>query len=372
MNAPTVKGPGKVRIYRVWAFALRLYLIIPPLGRISTTSGAKEGKMKILHWALVHAAGAVLAMVAAVSASAQNYPNRPITIVLPFAAGGGGDMLARIVSAKLEQQLGRPVLVEPKPGAGGVIASNVVAKGTADGYTLLMGTSSPLAINVTLYKSLPYNPGTDFIPVIDMARVPFVLVVNPSLPVKTVRELIQFAKENPDKLSFGSSGVGSPGHLFMEMFKSMTGTSMIHVPYKGTLPALSDVVAGHIQLMFCDVGPCRGQLESGAVRPLGIATKTRFTTVPNIPTIAESGVPGYEAAAWQMLVAPAKTPREIVDKLHAELKSILDQQEVKDQIIQNGFIPVDNPSVDELHAFVNAEIMRWGKVVTQTGLAGSQ
>ncbi len=328
--------------------------------------------MKMLHGALAHAAGAVLAMMAALSASAQPYPNRPVTIVLPFAPRGGGDLLVRSISAKLEQRLGKPVIIESKPGAGGVIASNIVAKSAPDGYTLLMGTSSPLAINVTLYKSLPYNPGTDFIPVIDMARVPFVLVVNPSLPVKAVRELIEYAKANPNKLSFGSSGVGSPGHLFMELFKSMTGTSMIHVPYKGTLPALSDAVAGHIQLMFCDVGPCRGQMESGAVRPLGIATKTRFVTVPNIPTIAESGVPGYEAAAWQMLVVPAKTPREIVEKLHGELKSILDQQEVKDQIIKTGFIPVDNPSVDELHAFVNSEITRWGKVVTQTGLAGSQ
>jgi tripartite-type tricarboxylate transporter receptor subunit TctC len=197
-------------------------------------------------------------------------------------------------------------------------------------------------------------------------------VVNPSLSVKTVKELIEFAKANPDKLSFGSSGVGSPGHLFMEMFKQMTGTRMIHVPYKGTLPALNDVVAGHIQLMFCDVGPCGGQIQSSTVRPLGIATKTRFTTVPNIPTIAESGVLGYEAAAWQMLVAPAGTPRDIVGKLHAELKTILDQQDVRDQIIKTGFIPAENPSVDELHAFVNSEIERWGKVVTQTGLAGSQ
>jgi tripartite-type tricarboxylate transporter receptor subunit TctC len=144
------------------------------------------------------------------------------------------------------------------------------------------------------------------------------------------------------------------------------------VPYKGTLPALNDVVAGHIQLMFCDVGPCQGQLDAGTVRPLGISTPTRFTGVPNIPTIAESGVPGYAAAAWQMLVVPAKTPRDIVEKLHGELKAILDQQEVKDQVIRTGFIPVDNPSVDELRAFMNAEIVRWGKVVTQTGLAGSE
>lgn len=325
--------------------------------------------MRILHAAL---AGAVLIMATAVPASAQTYPDRPIMIVLPFAPGGAGDLLARIISTRLQERLGKPVIIEGKPGAGGVIASNYVAKSTPDGYVLLMGTSSPLAIDVTLHKSLPYNPGTDFIPVIEMASVPFVLVVNPSLPVKTVEELIQYAKANPGKLSFGSSGVGSPGHLFMELFNSMTGTSMIHVPYKGTLPALNDVIAGHIQLMFCDVGPCRGQLQSETVRPLGISTKNRFSAVPKIPTIAESGVPGYEAAAWQMLVVPAKTPRDIIEKLHAELKSIVDQQEVKDQIIKTGFIPVDNPSVDELHTFMNTEIMRWGKVVTQTGLAGSQ
>lgn len=343
------------------------------LGEIlSQRCSCTEADMRIFHRVLVHVIGVGVAMAALVSAYAQNYPSRPITIVLPFAPGGAGDLLARIVGAKLEQQLGKPVLIEGKPGAGGVVATNFVAKGTPDGYTLLMGTSSPLAIDATLYKTLPYNPATDFIPVADVASVPFVLVVNPSLSVKTVKELIEFAKTNPDKLSFGSSGVGSPGHLFMEMFKQMTGTRMIHVPYKGTLPALNDVVAGHIQLMFCDVGPCGGQLQSGTVRPLGIATKTRFTTVPNIPTIAESGVPGYEAAAWQMLVAPAGTPRDVVGKLHAELKTILDQQEVRDQIIKTGFIPAENPSVDELHAFVNSEIERWGKVVTQTGLAGSQ
>lgn len=337
------------------------------------------------HRALAHMASTILAsailasailamaaMVAAIPTSAQTYPDRPVAIVLPFAAGGGGDLLARLISTQLEQRLGKPVLVEGKPGAGGVLASNDVAKSTPDGYTLLMGTSSPLAIDVTLYKSLPYNPNTDFIPVVEMASVPFVLVVNPSLPVKTVEELIQYAKAKPGELSFGSSGMGSPGHLFMELFKSMTGTNMIHVPYKGTLPALNDVVAGHIQLMFCDVGPCRGQLDSGTVRPLGISTNTRFTAVPNIPTIAESGVPSYAAAAWQMLVLPAKTPRDIVEKLHGTLKSVLDQQEVKDQIIKSGFIPVDNPSVDELRAFMSAEIIRWGKVVTQTGLAGSQ
>ncbi len=249
---------------------------------------------RFLHGALAHIVGVALVMVAAVSVApaASPFPNRPVTIVLPFAPGGGGDLLARIISAKLEPKLGQPVIVEDKPGAGGVIASNAVSKATPDGYTMLMGTSSPLAIDATLYKRLPYNPGNDFIPVAEVARVPFVLVVNPSLPVKSVAELIQYAKANPGKLSFGSSGIGSPGHLFMELFMSMTGTKMVHVPYKGSLPALTDVVAGHIQLMFCDVGPGRGQMESGRVRSLGISTKTKFSEVPTVPPIADFGRAG--------------------------------------------------------------------------------
>lgn len=328
--------------------------------------------MKILHGALTHIVGLALVMAAAVSTApaAQTFPNRPVTIVLPFAAGGAGDLLARIISAKLEPRLGQPVVVEDKPGAGGVIASNTVAKGTADGYTMLMGTSSPLAIDSTLYKHLPYNPATDFIPIAEVARVPFVLVVNPSLPVKSVDDLIKYAKANPGKLSFGSSGIGSPHHLFMQLFMSMTGTKMVHVPYKGSVPALIDVVAGHIQLMFCDVGPGRGQMQSGKVRSLGISTKARFSEVPTVPPIADS-VPGFDAAAWQMLVVPAKTPRPIVERLHKEITAILDMPDVKERILKTGFIPVKNPSVDELDAFMKSEIVRWGKVVKQAGLAGS-
>jgi len=318
------------------------------------------------------AAGCGLAAASPSASQAQTYPNKPITIVLPFAAGGGGDMLARIISAKLEPKLGKPIIVEAKPGAGGVIGTGVVARSPADGYTLLMGTSTPLAINVTMHKSLPYNPATDFIPIADVASVPFVLVVNPDLPIKSVADLIAYAKANPGKLSFGSSGVGAPHHLYMEMFKSMTGTEMMHVPYKGTLPALQDVIAGHIQLMFCDIGPCGGMISGGKVRPLGIATKARFPTMPDIAPIAELGVPGFDAAAWQMLVVPAGTPREVVDKLHGSIKEILDMKEVKDQIVATGFIPDDNPSVEGLQAFVKKEIGRWGEIVQKTGLAGSQ
>jgi len=334
-------------------------------------TGVKRALARVVGPLALLAASLMIAA-APVAGVAQTYPVKPITIVLPFAAGGGGDMLARIVGAKLEQKLGKPIIVDTKPGGGGVIGTNIVAKSAPDGYTMLMGTSTPLAINVTLHKSLPYNPASDFIPIADVASVPFVLVVNPDLPIKSIPELIKYAKDNPGKLSFGSSGPGAPHHLFMEMFKSMTGTDMIHVPYKGTLPALQDVVAGHIQLMFCDVGPCGGQIMAGKVRPLGIATRTRFPTMPDIAPIGELGVPSFQAAAWQMLVVPAGTPRPVVDKLHASIKEVLDMPEVKDQIVANGFIPNDNPSVEGLQAYVVSEIGRWGEIVKKTGLAGSQ
>ena len=327
--------------------------------------------MKLLHGALALAAGVMMTAIA--PATAQNFPTKPITIVLPFAPGGGGDLLARIVGAKLEQRLGVPVVIEPRPGGGGIPASILVAKSTADGYTLLMGTSSPQAINVTLFKKLPYDPATELIPVADVARSPFIMVVNPAMPIKTIAELIAYAKANPGKLSFGSSGIGTPGHIYMEVFKRETGTNMVHVPYRGTMPALTDVAAGHIPLLFCDLGPCAGQLESGGVRPLGIATKVAFPTAQHIRPIAELGVPGFDYAAWQMLFAPAKTPRDVIEKLHTEIKAVLDQPETKEQIIKTGFMPAPaNPSVDELHAFVKKEILRWGDVVTKIGLAGSQ
>ena len=186
-----------------------------------------------------------------------------------------------------------------------------------------MATPTPMAINVTVHKSLPYDPATDLIPLGMVASAPFLLVVNPELPVNSVKELIAYAKANPGKLSYGSGGVGSPHHLDMELFKSMTGTQMTHVPYKGSLPALNDVVGGHIQLMFCDIPPAAGMIAAGKVRALGVSTRERIAAYPDIPTVAEAGVPGYAVAGWFMIVAPAKTPRAIVDKLHEELQNVI-------------------------------------------------
>ena len=229
-----------------------------------------------------------------------------------------------------------------------------------------------MAINVTVYKALPYDPATDLIPLAMVAQSPFILIVNPELPVKSVKELIAYGRANPGKLSYGSGGPGAPHHLYAELFASMTGIKMSHVPYKGSPPALNDVVGGHIQLMFCDVPPSAGMIQSGKVRALGVSPKARLDAFPDIPTVAEAGVPGYEAVAWFMVVAPAKTPAPIVDRLHRELKAVLAMPEVKAQITKLSLVPMETPSVSEMQSFVKSEIARWGKVVEAAGIARSQ
>jgi tripartite-type tricarboxylate transporter receptor subunit TctC len=305
-------------------------------------------------------------------ADAQDYPARPVTIVVPFAAGGGTDILARMLAAKFEQRLQKSFLIENRPGAGSTTGANAVAKAAPDGYTLLMAPSPTMAVSVSIYKNLPYDPAADFIPLALVAQTPFALVVTPALPVKSVTELIKLAKEKPGTLSYGSAGPGTPHHLYAELFKSMTGVQMNHVPYRGSLPILNDIAGGHLPVTFVDFGPAVGLLQSGKIRPIGISTKTRLATFPDIPPINEAGVPGFEAASWQMLVAPAKTPRPIVDRLHAELKTILAMPEIKEQITKGGMLTMENPAVEGLQNFVKSEIVRWGKVVQQAGLTGSQ
>ena len=312
-----------------------------------------------------------LAMVA-FGAQAQDYPLRPITFVVPFTPGAATDFLARLLGKELEERLGKPVVVENRPGAGTNIGSNSVAKAAPDGYTLLMATSTPMAINVTLHKSLPFDPTTDFVPLAMVAQSPFVLIVKPSLPVKSVTELIALAKEKPGQLSYGSGGPGAPHHLFAELFASMTGTKMTHVTYRGSVPALNDVVAGHIDFMFCDFASALGMLQGDKVRPLGVTTAARIPAFPNIPPINEAGVPGYDVAAWFMVTTTGKTPQPVVDKLYGELKSILAKPETKEQLLKLSLLPMDGKPVPEMQAFVKSEIVRWGKVVEAAGIAGSQ
>jgi tripartite-type tricarboxylate transporter receptor subunit TctC len=322
-------------------------------------------------WAAAVAAF-LLATAAAPPARADDYPVRPVTLIVPYTPGGSTEILARIVGQKLEQRLGKPVIVENKPGAGTVIGATAVAQSAPDGYTLLMATPTPMAINVTVHKSLPYDPAADFVPLGMVASAPFFLVVNPELPVHTVGELVAYAKANPGKLSYGSGGVGAPHHLYMELFKSMTGTQMAHVPYKGSLPALDDVVGGHIQLMFCDIPPAAGMVAAGSVRVLGVSTRDRIAAYPDVPTVAEAGVPGFDVAGWFMIVAPAKTPRAIVDKLHGELLNVMASPDVKERIVKLSLVPLPTPSVADMQSFVKTEIVRWGKIVQQAGIAGTE
>jgi tripartite-type tricarboxylate transporter receptor subunit TctC len=330
--------------------------------------------MKLVRRQFLHLTGAAVAGLSAPSlAWGEDYPSHAVTIVVPFTPGGSTDIVARLLAQHLEQRLDKTFVVENRPGAGTIIAANAVAKAAPDGYLLLMAPSSTMAVNVTLYKKLPYDPTVDFIPLAGLARVPFVLIVNPSLPVHSLRELIQYAKERPGQLSFASVGPGVPHHLYAELLMNTAGIAMTHVPYKGSAPALNDVVAGHIPLMFCDIPPAIGMLQAGKVRALGVTTFSRVPALPDVPTIAEAGLPEFGALpGWHMMVAPGKTPRDIVDKLHAELIAILALPEVQSQILKLGMLSFDNPSVEGLQDFVKSEIVRWGKVVRQAGIAGSE
>jgi tripartite-type tricarboxylate transporter receptor subunit TctC len=304
-------------------------------------------------------------------AGAQEYPARPVTIVVPYTPGGSTEILTRILAQNLTQRIGQSFIVENRPGAGTVIGASYVAKAEPDGYTLLMVTPTPMAINVRVHKELPYDPMRDFVPLVMVASAPFVLIVNSDLPVHSVKELIAYAKERPGKLSYGSGGVGAPHHLYAELFKSMTGIQLTHVPYKGSVPALNDVVAGHIELMFCDVPPSAGMIQAGKVRALGVTTKARLAAFPDIPPISET-VPGFEVAGWFMVVAPAKTPPAVVAKLHTEMKAVLATPAIKEQIAKLSLLPLETGSIDDMRAFVKSEIVRWGKVVEAAGIAGSE
>ena len=302
--------------------------------------------------------------------AAQDYPSRQVNFIVPFAPGGGTDILGRLVGQKLSDRFGKPFVIENHPGAGTVIAAVQVANSTPDGYTIMMATSGTLAMNTTLYKKLPYEPGKDLVLVALVCNVPFVLVVNPALPVHSVADLVKLAKERP--LSYGSGGAGAFHHLMGELFKTTMGIQMTHVPYKGTLPALNDVIAGHIQLMFSDLAPAYPLIQAGKVRALGVTTKQRAAAAPEIPPLAEVGVPGFDWAAWQSVAAPGGTPKDIVAKLNGAVNAAIAEPEVTKQLVQLQFIPVGKGTPEELERFVTSETARWAKVLQQAGVAGSE
>lgn len=317
--------------------------------------------------ALVLACGAA----PATSFAQADYPAHNVTIVVPFVPGGTTDLMGRLLAARLEQRLGKSFIVENKPGAGALTAAVGMARAAPDGYTLMISPSSAMATNVTLYKKLPYDPLADFVPLALLVRTPFALAVNPSLGVTSVADLIARAKTKPGALAFASPGPGTPHHLFAELFQTLTGTQLTHVPYKGVAPALNDVVAGHVQLIFTDIAPALGMIQEKKLLALGVTSKARVAALPNVAPL-DDNVAGFDATSWQMAIAPAATPPAIVTKLNAEIGAVMDAPDIAKQMVEMGMLPVEPASSDALRTFVKSEIDRWGAVVRQAGIAGTQ
>ena len=277
-----------------------------------------------------------------------------------------------MLGAKLEARLGQPLVVEVRPGAGGMIGAAAVAKAEPDGYTLLMSSSAAHVLVKILNKNTPYDPMKDFVPLALVAHAPWVLVANPSFPATSVKELIKLAKEKPGALSYASGGPGNPAHIYAEMLKKMTGIDMVHVPYKGVTAALNDIVGGHVPFMFSDILPAHPLIADGKLRALAVSSAKRVPLLPQVPSVAEAGVPGFDAAGWVLMAAPANTPPAIVAKLHGELKSVLELPESKEWFVKNGMSPAGSQSIEELQGFVQSELVRWGGILEQTGIAPSQ
>jgi tripartite-type tricarboxylate transporter receptor subunit TctC len=298
-------------------------------------------------------------------ARAQAYPAKPIRLVVPYPPGGPTDVLARIVAAKLPDVLGQQVVLDNKPGASGMIGAEQVAKSAPDGYTLLSNASIHV-INPSLYPKANFDAINDFAPVTQLASVPLILVVNSELPVRSVKDLIAYAKANPGKLNFGSSGNAAAPHLAGESFKIMTGAPMQHVPYKGSAPALTDLIGGQVQLMFDSMPSAMPHVKAGKIRPLAVTTAQRVAAVPDLPTVAEAGVPGYDISTWYGVWAPKGTPREIVERLHAEIAKVLKLPDTRERYAGLGADPVGS-TPDEFAAYCRSELAKWAKVVKESG-----
>jgi tripartite-type tricarboxylate transporter receptor subunit TctC len=304
-------------------------------------------------------------------AHAQQYPSRPVTIVVPFAAGGGSDLLARLVAQKLEEKLGKPFIIENRPGAATTLAAMQVVRAVPDGYTLMQATSSTMAINVSMSKKLAYEPLKDLVPVALLSSSPFFLVVNKDSPLQSVADLISLAKAKPNSLNYGSGGPGSMHHLSTELLQSLAGIQMTHVPYKATPPAMNDLLAGNIQVLFGDTTSTLPFIKQGTVRALAVTTAKRSPAAPDVPAVAET-VPGFESASWQMLVAPGATPPEVIALLNREVYAIFSNPAVIGELERRGIGPALTGNPAEVQDFVKQEIVRWSDVVRRAGLEGSQ
>jgi tripartite-type tricarboxylate transporter receptor subunit TctC len=317
---------------------------------------------------------AAFATVAAIaSASAQTYPTKSITLVVPLAAGTGMDTIARLYSEQLASSLGKPIVIDNRPGAAMMLAISSLARAAPDGYTLGIATSGPLATNPVLYKRIDYDPDKDFTPIALYVKSPFVLVVNPALPVRTVGDLIKLAKESASPLNYSTPGVGLMQHLSAEFMKQRFGFEATHVPYRNTPQSVTDIVAGHVAFGFAEAGAAVPLIKEGKLRAIAVSSKTRLPILPEVPPFAEaSGASDYEAVSWHVLLAPAGTPAPVIDRLHGEMKRIMGGAEMVGKVAEVGLIPFDIQPLDETRAYIKSEQDKWGPLVRTLGLAGSQ
>ena len=299
-------------------------------------------------------------------ASGQNYPNRSIRFVVPYAPGGSTDIVARILAQKLSDAMGQQVVVDNRPGAGGSIGADVVAKSPPDGYTMVTAVTGIMAINQYLYRKLPFDPEKDFAPVTQVGSLPLILVVHPSLPAKNVREFIAIAKAKPGQLNYGSSGVGTATHMTTELFKSMAGVDLVHIPYKGSGQVMGDVIGGQLALIFDQIVSSLPHVQGGKLRMLAITSAKRFPSLPDVPTIAESGVPGYESISWAGVAVPAGTPKEIIARLHTEIVKVLAAPDIRERFLRDGIETVGS-TPEQFTEHIRRERIKWAKVVKDSG-----
>jgi len=316
---------------------------------------------------LIHAAIAAVSLLGASAATADNYPSKPIRIVAPSTPGDAPDVIARLVAERLSSAVGQQVFVENHPGAGGVVGSDIVAKAAPDGYTLIIGNAGSHGINASVYSKLPYDIQRDFAPVSQIAIAPNIMVVNPELPVKNVKEFIAYAKARPGALNYASGGNGSSAHMSMELFKSMAGIDLLHVPYKGSSPALTDVITGQVSAMIVNMPPAVPFVKAGKLRALAVTTRSRSPLLPEVPTVAESGLPGYETVAWFGILAPAATPKDIINRLSEEIAKIARSPAMRERLTSLGAEAVGG-TPEEFAAVIARDIAKWTPLAKSVGI----
>jgi tripartite-type tricarboxylate transporter receptor subunit TctC len=320
-----------------------------------------------MHRILIHAVIAMVSLLGASVATADNYPSRPIRIIAPSTPGDAPDVIARLVAERLTSALGQQIFVENHPGAGGVVGSDIVAKAAPDGYTLIIGNAGSHGINAAVYSKLPYDIQRDFAPVSQIAIAPNIMVVNPELPVKNVKEFIAYAKARPGALNYASGGNGSSAHMSMELFKSMAGIDLLHVPYKGSSPALTDVITGQVSAMIVNMPPAVPFVKAGKLRALAVTTRNRSPLLPEVPTVAESGLPGYETVAWFGILAPAATPKDIINRLSEEIARIARSPAMRERLTSLGAEAVGSTPA-EFAAVIARDIAKWTPLAKSVGI----